>query len=145
MEDCVLDRLEEDGFVRLPSVDNHNAIYCLVWKGEVVFVGRSKSVYWRFAHHRNDLVRKDGAKNSRFYFTAGSYRKEVPFDDIWILFCEPEDLVRLELKYIDLFRPRYNPVLTPLPNLKVDIKALAAQLNWGGQGPKVESIRRRKL
>lgn len=131
--DGMIEDLSADGFVRLPGVEVPSGVYCLLRRGEVVYVGKSKSVLHRVSQHR---AKRDGPEKSRarqrLWASAGDATAfDIRFDDVWVLFCELRDLERLELEYIDRFKPRWNiQIREPLPKHRIDIHALAAQMKW---------------
>ncbi len=138
-------KLEEDGFTRIESPCAPSGIYCLLRDGVVVYVGKSKSVYARIAQHHNTRRQSKRTAAQRWRTEAELAALEVGFDEVWILFCPVIELERLELEYIDRFKPKWNIQLRePLPNIKVDIKALAAQMNWDFKRKEVDGFRRRK-
>ncbi len=56
---------------------------------------------------------------------------QIQFDDVWVLFCDLQDCERLELEFIDRFNPKWNiQIRKPLPDLKIDIHVIAAQMKW---------------
>jgi len=75
------------GLQYLPMPIPVSAIYFLVFRGEVVYVGQTANVAVRVAHH--------AASNKEF-------------DEAWFLPMPISQLNQAEMAYIDLFTPRYN-------------------------------------
>lgn len=104
--------LELDGFVDCTSVLNC-AVYALVRKGKVVYVGQSRSAHARISTHcrmRRRRAAAAGAKNS----ISG-----IAFDEVWVRKCTLGELDRLEAAMIKKHQPKHNQLLVaqtpPLP------------------------------
>ena len=113
-----------EGFVRFARADRTHGVYCLLAEGEVVYVGQSKAIHHRIAQH---IASKEGRKAN---LDANDFNKvvnwKVWFDDVYVLWCESHERERLELEWIDRFKPRYNTqIREPLPKMKVNIAELA--------------------
>ncbi len=76
--------LEEGNIITIPNCDNC-FIYFLIEKDEVVYVGQTIQGMLRPFQH-----------------------KDKNFDTIKIIYCTPEDLDKLEEKYIKKYLPKYN-------------------------------------
>lgn len=101
-----MEDLELDGFVDCTAVLNC-AVYALVRKGKVVYVGQSRSAHARISTHcrmRRKRAPREGAKNS----IAG-----IAFDAIWVRQCTLGELDRLEAAMIKKHEPKHNVVLKP--------------------------------
>lgn len=83
-------------------------VYCLLFSGEVVYVGKAKMVLTRINTHRQNLM----ASRKRGVPLKGSQRP-IPFSTFWYRSCKVEDMDRLELELIAKFRPRFNVNLKP--------------------------------
>jgi hypothetical protein len=94
--------MEEDGFFDF-SVLMHCAVYALLRKGTVVYIGQSRSVGERLQTHCRK--RKGGAKKVGF-------TKKIPvgfaFDAIWVRPCMMGELDELERMMIRKYEPKYN-------------------------------------
>lgn len=118
--------LEDDGFIKISQV-LHCAVYALVKKGEVVYIGKSKKPLQRIATHN------DGRKVKASITPAGIPTvPRISFDDVWILGCMLGQLDTLERTMIKKYRPKYNHYHNPDKQGPVvipeDIRALLATL-----------------
>jgi hypothetical protein len=111
-EEDIEDDLAIDGFVDCTAILNC-AIYALVRKGRVVYVGQSRSAHARISTHcrmRRKRAPREGAKNS----IAG-----IAFDEIWVRQCTLGQLDILEAAMIKKHQPKHNkiyqPPLPPIP------------------------------
>jgi hypothetical protein len=98
--------LSLDGFVDCTAILNC-AIYALVRKGCVVYVGQSRSAHARISTHcrmRRKRAAREGAKNS----IAG-----IAFDEIWVRQCTLGQLDILEAAMIKKHQPKHNTIYKP--------------------------------
>jgi hypothetical protein len=77
----------------------HSGVYALVWRGQVVYIGKSKKMLARIYTHKLMV----GKSKSMFTSAVG-----VRFDDIFVCPCPIEKLDELEKEMINLYKPRYN-------------------------------------
>lgn len=112
-EDWVED-LAEDGFVDCTAILNC-AVYALVRKGKVVYVGQSRSAHARISTHcrmRRKRAPKEGSRNS----IAG-----IAFDEIWVRPTTLGQLDLLEAAMIKKHQPKHNTLLQPqVPKLPLE-------------------------
>jgi excinuclease UvrABC nuclease subunit len=82
-------------------------IYLLCYKGQVVYVGKSKSMYSRIYTHRNQWnnVRRGKAKSPTWLPQAV---KGILFDEVHVRHCSLEAMDGLEVEAIQRFQPKYN-------------------------------------
>jgi hypothetical protein len=118
--ESMVEELEKEGFVRMPWRDSQVAIYCLLAKGEVVYVGKTRSVYQRISQHWRTMVRG----KRRWY---GPHEiTHIQFDEILIRWCNPTQSDKLEREFIHRYKPKHNQlILDPIPSQPIDIYALA--------------------
>ena len=133
--------LRSQGFEPLPGVNAPSGVYLLLSAGKIVYVGQSKNVYSRmYAHH--NARRRGRRRNGSEFLTPGDIRgMAIPFDQVLVKFIPERDLDLVEAELIQRYRPRFNisiPQITKLPNgVKVDIGAIARELGWKTNEPKV--------
>jgi hypothetical protein len=127
-----MDELQKDGFEEIPRPHTPWGVYALVLRGEVVYVGQSKSVYARVAQHRYASLRaRKRAGDRLFQMGISPMGMGIQFDEVWVRWCRLPELERLELFYIDRFKPRWNiQVREPLPEVPIDIRQLAERMGW---------------
>lgn len=98
--------VELPGFVGVGEILK-SGVYALLWRGQVVYIGKSKSMLIRIYTHRS---------NSRGKVPSWLPVKGITFDDVHIRPCHVDLLDELEYEMINLFKPRYNTQLkTPGP------------------------------
>lgn len=97
-----------DGFTDITPI-LRAGVYALVYRSEVVYVGKSKSMYARIYAHRN-LWNSRGSKTQR---PAWLQAKGILFDEVHIRPCMLEQLDAIEAELIEAYRPRYNVALKP--------------------------------
>lgn len=85
-----------------------SGVYCLIFAGEVVYVGKAKTMLSRINTHRQNLL----ASRKRGVPLKGSQRP-IPFSSFWWQACPLEDCDVLEARLIAKHRPRYNLNLKP--------------------------------
>lgn len=107
--------LEDDGFVDF-SVLMHCAVYALVRRGVVVYVGKSKSVGERTQSHIR-LRRKSGVKRTGMF--ANRMIAGIQFDEIWVRKCMLGELDELEIAMIKKYQPKYNQHHNPTSQRQV--------------------------
>lgn len=85
------------------------AIYALVAKGVVIYIGKSKKPISRINNHRMVWSTKRSGKNSWIADTLGI--PGVLFDEVHICPCHPDQLDELERRMIARYSPRFNTKL----------------------------------
>lgn len=93
-----------DGFTDVSTI-LAAGVYALVYNGEVVYVGKSKSMLGRVYTHAKMWRDKRGGKVPSWLPVKG-----VLFNAIHIRPCRVEDLDRIEREMIELYKPKYNVV-----------------------------------
>jgi len=107
----------------------HCGVYCLLRKGEVVYVGKSKKPLVRLYTH----VYNRGKEAGRALYpgiVAGPTHggKGINFDGIWFVPCMLGQLDVIELAMIRKYEPRYNVRGKPPTPIPDEIKALLKQM-----------------
>jgi excinuclease UvrABC nuclease subunit len=113
-----------EGFLNLSAV-LQPGIYALVYRREVVYVGKSNQMLRRVYEHRNNrmkwLQREPG----------WTKLKSIPFDDVFVMPVEETRLDEVEREMIAKYRPKYNVLLVPkvaqLPPLTINGVIIGAQ------------------
>ena len=90
------------------------AVYALVKRGVVIYVGRSKAAWQRIYAHRSTASRAARGKTIPTWLPA----KGFVFDQVWIRPCGLGELEAVEAQMIERYKPRYNESLKS--NLKVN-------------------------
>lgn len=142
-----MDQLQKGGFEELTGVATPCGVYCLVWKGEAVYVGQSKNLYSRIGEHLRKRGKERRKATERIWLTPGDHRREMRFDEVWVKWCAVHELERLELTFIKQLKPRWNiQVREPLPEVKINIRQLAERMGWKlGEAKARDLIRGRSL
>jgi excinuclease UvrABC nuclease subunit len=96
------------------SVVLRPGVYALVYRGVVVYVGKSKAPLARIYTHRAQRGKSQ---------PAWLPIKGITFDEIRVFPCRIEDLDKTEARFIARYRPRYNTQLRPpdLPPIRVAV------------------------
>jgi excinuclease UvrABC nuclease subunit len=97
--------VEEDGFADF-SVLLHCAVYALVRRGVVVYVGQSKSTGERLVTHIRG--RKKSTVKRTGYFGSNRMVSGFTFDQIWVRPCMLSELDTVEKEMIQKYQPKYN-------------------------------------
>lgn len=94
--------MEEDGFIDC-SLILQPAVYALVHKDIIVYVGKTIMPAQRISGHRSE-------KHKQFASTAFGNKsiKGIPFDKVYLLPCSKADLDELEKRFIRKYKPKYN-------------------------------------
>ena len=95
-----------EGYVDI-SLVLRAGIYLLCYRGQVVYVGKSKSMYSRIYTHRNQWnnIRRGKSKAPTWLPTAV---KGILFDEVHVRHCSLEAMDALEVEAIRKYQPRYN-------------------------------------
>ena len=96
-------------------------VYCLVYKGKVMYVGQSAKPFARF--HQHTITKK-----SMMTPFGPRVVKKIPFDDVWIRPCMSCDMDALEVRLIQKYRPQFNIKHNEDLVEKVDFKELIRSL-----------------
>lgn len=96
-----LDRLGDDDFESWPGI-LMPAIYALVYKRNVVYIGQSKKPLGRIYTHRNMWGKR------KHPWGVQSSAKGILFDDVWVRPCLVEELDQIEREMIEKYRPSHN-------------------------------------
>lgn len=113
-------------------------VYCLVYKGKVMYVGQSKQPLIRFYTH---------LKTKKSMVTPFGTRKvtTIPFDDIWMKQLFSVDADAEEKRLIQKYLPKYNIRDKREATIDIDMKALVKSLipSSNGVHPTQPRIERR--
>ncbi len=95
--------------MQLPGFNDASAIlqsgvYALVYRGKVVYIGKSKSMIVRVSTHRSNARRSTPA-----WLPASA--KGITFDEVHIQPCHPDVIDELEYAMINLYKPKFNELL----------------------------------
>lgn len=85
-----------------------SGIYILSHRGQVVYVGQSKSLYARIYAHRRMQQQKAKGKNAEFPSWLPQRVKGMLFDSVQIRRVPIELLDSLERELISRFKPKHN-------------------------------------
>ena len=94
--------LEEHGFFDLTEMIQP-AVYALVYRGVVVYIGKSMMPVSRIYFHRNQ--RHKYVKGHRISLGV------IAFDELWLRPCSLSTLDRTEDEMIKTFQPKHNKTL----------------------------------
>lgn len=78
-------------------------VYALVYRREVVYVGKAKRMLTRLSSHMSIWAKKKSGKVPSWLPIDGIY-----FDAMWIRPCHPDEVDRVEREMIELYKPRLN-------------------------------------
>lgn len=95
------------------SVFLRAAVYVLVWKDEVVYVGQSTKPAARIATHISQKGKQRPATTRKL--------PAMRFDRIWVKTCALSDLDRIEKELIEKYQPRHNIKRKPVPTMSLDM------------------------
>lgn len=114
--------LEGEGFVDISFV-LHCAVYALLQRGTVVYIGQSKKPLTRIYSHVN-------ARGKLEPWKAGSNNRKVgfKFDGIQIRPCMLRELDEIEAKMIAKYLPKYNTKGMPKVPADISLDTLIAEL-----------------
>jgi len=95
---------EYQGFEEIARTNIISAVYLLLNRGKVVYVGQSVNIYRRVSEHFNDMrnhrVKRRTVQPSRY----GIFE----FDRVLVRFVPVDDLDREELELIQRYQPQHN-------------------------------------
>lgn len=116
----------------------HCGVYCLLRKGEVVYVGKSKQPFGRLDQHIRNRNRE--MPNGRHIGSgAGSAithnGRGIKFDWVWFVPCMLGQLDVIEKALIKQYLPKYNKQGMPKQPIPTDLKALLANAGWQTMPP----------
>ncbi len=94
--------MEIPGFFGVSDV-LRGGVYVLVWKGEVVYIGKSKCMVARIYAHRSLHRRHPGSDVPKWLKVKG-----IKFDEIHVKPCLLSDVDRVEQEMIRLYKPKFN-------------------------------------
>lgn len=81
-----------------------SGVYALVYRGAVVYIGKSKSMIVRVSTHRSNARRKIPS-------WLPPSAKGIVFDEVHIQPCHPDVIDDLEYAMINLYKPKFNELL----------------------------------
>lgn len=85
-----------------------SGIYALCAKGEVLYIGKSKTMLARIYTHRNNWIAKRKKGKIAEWL---SEVKAIHFDEVHVFPCSVHELDHVERMMIDRYRPRINKLL----------------------------------
>lgn len=97
-------------------------VYLLVHRGTIVYVGKSKSLYQRIYAHRNLWNQGKRGRPQPSWMPPSA--KGMLFDGVFIRPCTLEEVDALEVRMIELYRPKHNIVNQPRTAMPVELKLL---------------------
>lgn len=87
-------------------------VYALLYRREVVYIGKAKRMLTRVYSHLHIWGQKrKGGKSPTWSAIDGIY-----FDQVFIRPCHPDEVDRVERELIALYKPRLNTKLTSGPS-----------------------------
>lgn len=120
-------------------------VYALAYRGAVVYVGKSKSLYSRIYAHRSMWTKARQGKKPPAWWPSSV--KGILFDEVHIRPCRLDQLDALEQELINRYKPRYNvqlkapgPITAPIP---LTINGVALCLNQPSQPQPKPAFERR--
>ncbi len=114
-----------------------SGIYFLLWRGEVMYVGQTKTMFIRLYAHCS------GRKKRRMKL-GGRMILGVVFDGIRMIPLPPSDLDRVEREMIEWYQPKYNDRMRSGPKLSIeDLMAAIKMSEAPAPSEPVSFIRRR--
>ena len=142
-------RLRGEGFEDLPGVRAPVCAYCLLRKGRVVYVGKTKNVFTRIGQHW--MKQTSRRRSMKDYFSkTWAARERMVFDEVLVKWCEKRELDHWEMTLIHRFNPEYNiQIREKLPKVRVDLAQIIAKAGLEGWKRNFEEssppLRRRRL
>lgn len=127
--------MELKGFIEVSPV-LRSGVYALCWKGEVVYVGKSKCMLTRIEAHRGLFRRKA---------PAWMPIKGVQFDTVFVRPCPLAALDSLEIEMINLYKPKLNERLKTNEKVRLEIDALVADIAPQAVTTKAKLVMERRL
>lgn len=94
--------MELTGFVDASEI-LHGGVYALVYRREVVYIGKAKRMLNRVYAHLSIWSSKRRGKVPSWLPIDGVY-----FDEVHIRYCHPDAIDALEREMIELYKPRLN-------------------------------------
>lgn len=94
--------MELDGFVNASALLK-GGVYVLLFKGKVIYIGKSKCMLTRVYAHKSLHKRRPGSDVPKWLPVKG-----IEYDEILVRPCALSDVDRLEQEMIKLYKPRYN-------------------------------------
>lgn len=132
-------KMELEGFHNVSPI-LRAAVYALVARGVVVYIGKSKKPLSRIDAHRKVWSSKRSGRHSWIADTLGI--PGIMFDEIHIRPCLLEDLDTLEREMVIRYSPRFNTKLKPARRLPEVMFYNGVEVSLIPRLPAGESIRR---
>lgn len=98
--------MELSGFVNISAV-LQTGVYALVYRGEVLYVGKSKRMLGRVYTHLSMWGAKRSGKPRPSWLPV----QAILFDEVHVQPCRPDQLDELESRMINLYKPKLNTQL----------------------------------
>lgn len=113
-----------EGFADV-SVLLRAGVYVLAYRGQIVYVGKSKSLYARIYAHRSAWSRsRQGKPLPRFVPVKG-----ILFDEVHIQSCSLEALDAKERELIAKYNPKHNVHHRPKVPVSIVVRGVAMAFN----------------
>jgi len=94
-----------EGFTAVSEI-LRSGVYALAYKGEVVYVGKSKAMLARVYTHRQVWAQKRKGNTPAWLNVKG-----ILFDSIFVRPCHPDQIDALEREMINTYKPKHNELL----------------------------------
>jgi hypothetical protein len=120
--------MEQDGFVNYTAL-LHCAVYALLKRGVVVYVGQSRTPFKRLYSHAT--VR--GRPLSSVSPYASKRKLGFQFDEVWLRPCALTEVDDLERELIQKYRPKNNTAYSG--RIPEELKTLVADIIQSGVIP----------
>lgn len=114
-----------EGFIDVSQI-LRSGVYALAHKGQVVYIGKSKTMLVRIYSHRSAWGQR--AKSPSWLPVKG-----ILFDEVFIRPCSLEVIDQLEYEMINLYKPKHNQLLkswgpTRVP-FSIEVKGMPLAFN----------------
>ena len=123
-----------EGFERLGHPQPGTGVYLLVWKGEVLYVGKSLNIFHRIGQHVTAMRRH---KKGLLRYKS---KEEVPFiefDRIMVKWVPLAEIDREELKLIQRFLPEHN---VKMNRVNIDVSNIPGVAKLIAAAPRAVSL-----
>lgn len=125
--------MELGGFIGVSEI-LRSGVYALVYRGAVVYIGKSKVMLGRIYTHRSQWGRKA---------LPWLPIKGILFDEVFVRPCTLDQIDELEYEMINLYKPRYNVMLKHNGKSHVPITLMHGDVAVRLNQPKPRMIDRR--
>lgn len=111
----------------------HCGVYCLLQRGKVVYVGKSKNPIRRLRDHmqNRNCEMPDGRHRGGGGSAGPTYNgRGIKFDGIWFVPCMLGQLDTIEAVLIKKHLPKYNIKGMPRQPIPLEIRELLREMGW---------------